>query len=157
MIDPDHFHDDDTPAKRQAKRIALTWDIQARYAPLIQKVSNRPIDDPTRVRDLDVLISKMRAEMDQRFADTKKKPIVVPIERKSNGQLRKHQTKTPNTFIFHLGTKTTICARFACGKTFVKSKTHKKYCSPGCEDLERKERETKKRRDEKSTKQNKKY
>jgi hypothetical protein len=154
MIDPDHFHDEDSLAKTQAKRIALTWDIQMRYSPLLQEVSNRSMDDPTRMRDLNELLSKMKAEMDLRFAETTKKPIIVPIEKKANGQLRKHQTLTPNTFVFQLGIKPSTCARTACGKMFIKSKTHKKYCSFGCEDLARKDRETKKRRDNKSTKPN---
>jgi hypothetical protein len=149
MIDPDHFHEGDTPDITQAKRIALTSDILTRYCPFLEDVSNRPIDDPTRLRDFEELLSKMKKEMDQRFATAEEKPVIVPIEINKEGHLVKPRILTPKTFRFHIGFDPSClgtCANQKCNKNFLKSKKHRKYCSHDCEEQAKRDRFIEKRR-----------
>jgi hypothetical protein len=143
MIDPDHFHKDDTIAETQAKRIALTWDIQLRYAPLFEKVLARPMDDPTRARDWDMLVKRQKAEMDKRFAEAKKKPIIKPVKIEDGHQIKGGRAGL-GSFIFNLGGNASTCKR--CGKLFIKSKTRRKYCGEGCRKLAKTDSHTQKRR-----------
>lgn len=145
MINPDHFKDGDTPADTQAKRIALTWDILERYTKLMEEVSNRPITDPTREHDLDILSTQRKAELDERFTNATKKPVIRPVEISNEGHLRKHRALSPDTFVFHLGVKGVTCLR--CGKVFIKSKKHRKYCSHECEERAKRDRYIQKRRE----------
>ena len=149
MLDPDHFHKGDTPAETQAKRIALTWDINARYTPLFEEVLARPMNDPTRERTYNILCSEMKKEMDQRFAEAKKKPIIKPVKIKDG-----HQTKGGRaglgSFIFNLGIpldELLTCARPGCGKRFTKSKLHKKYCCHDCEERSKRDKYIQKRKE----------
>jgi hypothetical protein len=136
MIDPKHL--------TQEQRIALTFDIQERYAPLFEKVLARPIDDPDRNKDFNDVVKQQKKEMDMRFNEVTKKPIVKSVEYDEGGHLIKHRSLTPDTFIFHMGVKPTTCLR--CGKLFIKSKTRRKYCSQGCGKLAKTESHTQKRR-----------
>jgi hypothetical protein len=145
VIDPDHFREGDTPADTQAKRIAMTLDIQMRYAPLFEEVSKRPLTDPTRERDRDRLIKRQKAEMDKRFTQATKKPVIKPIEVSNEGHLKKYRALTPDTFVFNIGVKGTKCLR--CGKQFIKSRKHRKYCSHGCEERAKRDRYIQKRRE----------
>jgi hypothetical protein len=144
VIDPDHFQDGDTPVEIQAKRIALTWDMQTKYAPLIDEVLHRPMSDPTRGPDLNRLIQQQKTEMDERFAQATKKPIIRQIEMSSEGHLRKNRSLSPHTFVFHLGIKPIACSH--CGNLFIKSKKHRKYCSQECEERAKRIRYIQKRR-----------
>lgn len=148
MIDPDHFQDGDTPAETQAKRIALTWDIQSKYAPLIDEILHRPLSDPSREPDLNQLLSQQKAEMDERFKYATIKPVIKPIEISSEGHIRKHRSLSPQTFVFHLGVKPLTCSH--CGNLFIKSKKHRKYCSQECEERAKRIRYIQKRRQNKT-------
>lgn len=148
MIDPDHFHEGDTPATTQLKRIALTLDIQTRYGALFREIHNRPMEDPTRERDHGTLVKRQKEEMDKLFAEAIEKPIVVPVEYDKGGHLIKHRSLSPDTFIFYMGTKASTCKR--CGKVFIKSKTRRKYCSDGCMKLAKTDCHTQKRRERKT-------
>lgn len=133
MIDPDHFHEGDTPEITQAKRIACTWDILSRYAPIFENCSTP--------EEFDICQKAMKNEMDERFASMTKKPIVVPIERTGKARkIKKPRALSPNTFIFHLGVKGKICANDECQKLFLPKRANQRYCSIECKDSIRKRR-----------------
>lgn len=154
MLDPDNFHEGDKQDIIQAKRHALTMDINLKYTPLIQEVLQRPYDDPTRLKDYEELISKMKEEMDQRFTEATRKPVIKPLKArkqfdKKSGKLRKdgHFLKgrgvgAPNMDLYNIGVEgiVGVCARPGCENSFVQSKDRKKYCCNGCEERAKRDR-----------------
>jgi hypothetical protein len=169
MIDPDNFRkgkiiitpqggefifERDTPAEMQLKRIALTWDILAKYSPILQAISERPLDDPNRLNDWNKFIKKMKKEMDKRFIESDKRPIIKPILIKKGHPVKGGRPGVSH-FIFNIGIpfeRLHNCARPGCQNQFMLSKFHRKYCSPGCEERAKRDRYIQKRRERMSSK-----
>jgi len=161
MLDPDNFHEGDTPDITQAKRIAIISDINVKYTPRLEKILSRPYDDPTREMDYEEAMCEMKEEMDQRFADVTRKPVIKALEpgkkqlNKKSGKYYKsgHFNKgrgvgAPNMDLYNIGVEDVarICAREGCGEIFIQSRYQKKYCSPGCEERAKRDRYIEKRK-----------
>jgi len=147
MIDPDNFEEGDTPDITAAKRLVLTLDILEKYSPILQEISERPYDDPTRMPEYDETLKKMKEEMDKRFAEATKKPIIKPWYVKDGHPIKGGRVLSPQHYVVNFATTECLGTCQHCGKKFFKSKYRRKYCSNDCEEQAKRKRYIEKRRE----------